>query len=292
MQWLNYHHLYYFYVIASENGVTKASAKLHIAQSTLSAQLSQFESDIGFRLFERANKKLILTEMGRRIYSYADEIFRLGSELKDLIRDRALSDTVKCQVGVLDTIPKAIAARIVQPGLADPTAQVSVREGTFPALLSDLREHRIDLLITNIQAQSSESFKVFHHAGPALEIAIVGHPQFAQLAADFPRGLHNAPFVLPLPGDPTRTQADQFFALNHLHPRLRAETQDMELLRTLVLGGVGLSVLAREAVGAELASGQLVPLSPNVLFREQIWILTAHRKIQNPIAKVILDAAT
>lgn len=297
MERLNYSHLYYFYVIARTGSVTRASAELHLSQPTLSTQLSQFEETLGVPLFERKNRALFLTEMGKRVFDYASEIFRLGAELTDVLHDRRVESLIKVQVGVLDAVPKAIACALVKSALTEPRgggggggAHVSIVEGSFPDLLIALKEHKLDLLLANVQDRSATKPASFHHLVADLPVVFCGHRKWASLAATFPESAAHMPLIVPTKGNWLRSEVDQYFVTNGVHPNIVAEIQDPELQLKLARAGAGVTALTKLSVEAELASGELIPFGVGPFCHEHIWLLSAYRRLENPVAAALMKS--
>ena len=149
-QWLNYHHLHYFRVIATEGGIARAAEKLRLGQPTLSTQLRQLEEMVGNPLFERRNRKMVLTEAGRSALDYANEIFRLGDEMLEVLQDRTIGNQTHLQIGALDSVPKSvILALVVAAYQISPSCTVSILEGKGDELFRELYNHKIDLILSN-----------------------------------------------------------------------------------------------------------------------------------------------
>ena len=177
LQWLNYHHLYYFYVIATEGGVTEASRKLRLAQSTLSSQLKQFEEVIGYHLFERKKKKLFLTDIGKRVFDYAHEIFSLGEELKHSLGNLKDSMSLTLKIGVMDSIPKKICRELVQITSRENNARITIFEESLASLTRKLSAHEIDLIIANDTPPADDQKSKFHaRLVGELQVIFVAHP--------------------------------------------------------------------------------------------------------------------
>ncbi|MFK7824768.1 MAG: LysR family transcriptional regulator [Oligoflexales bacterium] len=290
MQWLNYHHLYYFYVIARENGVTEASYKLKLAQSTLSAQLKQFEDVIGYRLFERKNRKMLLTDVGKRVYDYAHEIFSLGEELRDSLSNLQDSLCVSLRLGVMDSIPKILCREMVNIVSKQHKAKITIFEESLPSLCSKLSAHEIDLILAN-DKPISESHQSQFHAKliGEMKVIFVGHPEKIKLKSDMPRCLNNEPIIMPGFHSPLRAEILEQFKIKHIQPIPIAEVDDLELQKMLVLDGHGFAAMPHRAVKEELAAGKLICLSETPVCHENLWIITTHRLVHNPIAKLLLD---
>ena len=290
MQWLNYHHLYYFYVIARENGVTEASHKLKLAQSTLSAQLKQFEDVIGYRLFERKSRKMFLTDVGKRVYDYAHEIFSLGEELRDSLSNLQDSLRVSLKLGVMDSIPKSLCRDMVNIVSKQHKAKITIFEESLPSLCKKLSAHEIDLILANDKPITENNQSQFHaKLIGEMKVIFVGHPDKIKLRNDLPHSLNFEPIIMPGFHSPLRTEILEQFKIKHIQPVPIAEVDDLELQKMLVLDGHGFAAMPQRAVKEELASGKLISLSETPICHENLWIITTHRLVHNPIAKLLLE---
>lgn len=290
MQWLNYHHLYYFYVIASEGSVTAATSKLKLAQSTLSAQLKQFEDVIGFKLFDRKHRKLILTDVGRKVFDYANEIFSLGNELRDSLGDFEDSLSVSIRVGVMDSIPKRLSRDIFKMIAEAHGARTIITEESLPSLCNRLENHEIDLILANDKPPTEGKKSRFHaKLVGELKVVFVTTPDRIDLKNNLPRSLNNQPMIMPGEHSPLRNEVLEHFKIKHIHPRIIAEVDDVELQKMLVLDGHGFTALPLISVREELRSGTLVRLSETPICHENLWLISGHRLVHNPISKMLLE---
>jgi LysR family transcriptional activator of nhaA len=285
---LNYHHLFYFKVIATEGSISKAAQKLRLGQPTLSMQLKQFEEFLGHTLFERKNRSLILTEMGQLVLSYANEIFRLGDEMVDALNDRPHTRKVKIQVGALDSIPKNLIKAMMEKAFENKDCQIAVLEGEGPELMEDLINHRLDLVVSNTSPPALTTEKLYAKSLAKFPLIVVGAPKFQFLQKDFPKSLANAPFVFPTIHSRVRNEIEHYFESERIHIDMIAETQDTSLLKALAQDGKGLVVLAENAVREELANGSLIKIGDLGAKYEELWLISAHRKIQNPVANILM----
>jgi LysR family transcriptional activator of nhaA len=290
MQWLNYHHLHYFYVIATEGGVTAASKKLKLAQSTLSTQLGQFEDAIGYALFERKKRKLALTEVGQKVLDYAHEIFSLGNELRESLLDKsAISGSIK--IGVMDSVPKKISRKLFSFLNSSNPTKVHFLEESFAQLSDHLESHEIDLILANDKPAIEGKTSKFHaRLIGELKVVFVARPQMASLAEDIPRSLSGQPMVLPGENNPLRYELLEHFKIKHINPKVIAEVNDVELQKNLVLDGYGFTALPIAAVEEELKEGKLVLLSQTAICHENLWLIAAHRLVHNPTAQRLLKS--
>jgi LysR family transcriptional activator of nhaA len=293
MEWLNYHHLLYFWTVAREGTIARASLELHLAQPTISGQIRALEDQLGEKLFQRSGRNLVLTDMGRVVYRYADDIFSIGRELMDTLRDRPTGRPMRFQVGVADEVTKIIAYRLLEPALRLPVPiQIVCRDGAPERLLTDLATHSLDLVIADTPVSPSIKVKVFSHALGETPVTVFG---IAKLAAprrkNFPRSLDGAPFLVPTGGKTLRRTLDQFFEQQQIRPRIVAELDDSALLTTFGQAGAGLfvapTVLEREVMrqfGVTVV-GRLDAV------RERYFAISVERRLKHPAVVAISEAA-
>ncbi len=282
MHWLNYHHLYYFYVIAQEGSVTKATKKLLLAQSTLSTQLGQFEEVIGYELFERKGKNLFLTDKGRHVLSYAHEIFSLGKELKDSLVDQEQLGVHKVQIGILDAVPKAISEALLDFIMMQGSVSVRLEEGGEDVLLERLARHDLDLVITLQRPVALATEKLMTKELSVLEYFFGGHKMLK--LANIEQAVREASFAFRLPNDPSREKYEQMVFELKSSPKVLAEVHDSEIHHRLILAGKAVGVLPDFMF---VGRPELIKFSKTPEFREELWAVSARRKIQNSIAQKI-----
>lgn len=286
MQWLNYHHLYYFRAIANEGGIAKASEKLRIGQPTLSTQLRQLEEILGKTLFERRHRKLVLTEAGKAALDYANEIFRLGDEMMEVIKDQNTQNQTHLQIGALDGVPKNVLLSLAKEAYKIAPCTVSILEGKGDELLRELRAHRLDLIVSNYPAQLIEEEKVYSKSVAKMPVAVYGSAKFAALKKSFPQSLDGKPFVLPTLHSKLRHDLNHFFRLKGIHIEPVAETQDTSLQKLLAEDGLGLAPLSEMK---NIKEKNLVRLGRLEGVYEELWLISAQRKIENPIAAKLMQ---
>lgn len=289
MKWLNYHHLYYFKVIANEGGIARASRLLRLGQPTLSSQLKQLEETLECELFERKNRTMALTDSGKVVLEYAKEIFRLGDEMLQTLEDRAHpSQKTHVQIGCLDSIPKHLAMTLVQGAYKLAPCMVTVLEGKGDELLRDLANHKIDIVLTNFPAPTGDRSKLFSRSIARMPIVVCGAPKFKHLAKNFPHSIQNSPFVMPTVHSKLRFDIEHYFELNGINIETVAETQDTSLQKMMAIKGIGLVALSRVAVEDLLENGMLVEIGPIENLQEELWLISAQRKIQNPVSTQLM----
>ena len=231
MEWLNYHHLLYFWTVAREGTIARASEELRLAQPTISGQIRVLEDQLGEKLFQRSGRNLVLTDMGRLVFRYADDIFGLGRELMDTLKDRPTGRPMRFQVGVADEVTKIIAYRLLEPAMRLPQpVHIVCRDGAPERLLTDLATHNLDLVIADTPIPPAIKVKAFSHALGETPVTVFAT---AKLAAprrkNFPKSLDGAPFLVPTVGKTLRRTLDQYFEQQGLRPRIVAELDDSAL---------------------------------------------------------------
>lgn len=286
--WLNYHHLYYFYVIAELQSVVKAAQHLSLGQPTLSTQLRQFESQLGTPLFDRKNQRLILNDTGKLVLRYAREIFGLGGELVKVVHDKSPLRRPRVVMGALDSIPKHISLQLTQRARTLGDCFVEVVEGKSEDLLNDLTGHRLDLVLANFVPTSSEASGFFSRSIGKSPIVICATPSFQKLKAKFPTSLRDAPFILPTRDSKLRHDLDHYFQLSSIQIRPVAETQDTALQKLMGVAGIGLMALPEFAIQDHLRGKQLIKLGALPGIHEEYFLIAAHRRIENPITGALI----
>lgn len=290
---INYHHLYYFYTIARAGSITRACAELFLAQSTLSAQLRQLEKALGRRLFDRKNQRLFLTEEGRLVLDYAESIFEMGKELQDAMRDRPRAGRVAIQVGILNATPRAFGHALLECLLRDPSlANVTTHEEDLGSLTSGLKQHRLDVALSDIPIAGQEQEELVNHFICRLPVVLAAAPALAARCRKFPADLTGQPFILPsLPSQVFR-QVQDALAARSITPRVLAEVQDVELARRLALAGHGITPLNEYTVAASLPAGGLkvISSSRSLGIYESVYLVTRRRKWPNPLTDRLISS--
>ena len=288
----NYHHLYYFYVIAREGSISKACAKLYLAQPTLSTQLRQFEKSIGRTLFERTKQRLSLTDDGRLVLDYAESIFELGTEMQDTLNDRKKIGRLSIQVGVLNGTPRSFAHALLERVLAHaPTAHVELREADLDGLLRDLREHRLDVVLTDVIVRGHDREELSNHLIGQMPIVFAASPALARKYPRVPHDLDGAPLILPSLPSQVYHQILDLMATWKVKPNIVAEVQDIELARRLALSGRGIAPLNAYTVSVSQPKNGLLVLKSalNPAIYESVYLVTRRRKVTNPLTDYLIN---
>jgi len=286
---LNYNHLLYFWTVAKEGSIAKASETLHITPQTISGQIKVLEGAIGSPLFNRSGRGLILSETGRVVNIYAEEIFSLGSELAQTIKNKTVANTKELIVGIVDSIPKLIAYRTLAPSLElDGDVKIVCLEGDLENLLAQLSVHKIELVLSDRPVPSGLSVKAYNHLLGESTISLFAHKSiYNQYIADFPNSLNNAPMLLPLPSSPLRRSLDDWFDDNNIAPKVVAEFSDSALLKAFGEAGIGIYP-APDAISGHIEkmynAEKLVTLNE---VKESYYAISHERKLNHPSVKQI-----
>ena len=293
MDWLNYHHLLYFWTVAREGSIARAGEKLHLGQPAISTQLRQLEQSLGQKLFQKSGRNLELTETGRMVYRYADEIFSLGREMLDSVKGRPTGKPVRFSVGIVDVLPKLIAKRLLEPALqlSDPLKLVCI-EDSLEILLSELALHNVDIVLSDTPVTGAMRIRAFNHLLGESSMAVFGTQELARKYRNgFPNSLNGAPFLLQGRASAIRRSLEAWFDSHDLHPQIRAEFDDSALLKVFGQAGEGLFA-APLVISNEICRQhevELVGEIPSV--REHFYAISGERRIKHPAVLAISDAA-
>jgi len=290
--WINYHHLFYFKTIAEEGTVSKAAIKLRVGQPTLSAQLKQFEQTLGVQLFERQHKKLVLTEQGKVALDYSKTIFRMGSEMYEVLHDRLKPLKPSLHVGALDSVPKQIVLQLVKHAYRISPCQITLSEGKADELLRELTAHRMDLMLTNFLPTGADAKGLFPKTIAKKNVAFYGAPKFKPLRKSFPKSISGQPMILPSYDSRLRQDLDHWAKVHKIELDVIAESQDIAIKKLMAVEGLGLISGATHTVTGQVLRGELIEIGQLQGVHEELLLVTAQRKIQNPIAAKLMELFT
>jgi len=293
MEWLNYHHLLYFWTVAREGTVARASKQLGLAQPTISGQLQTLEQALGEKLFVRSGRHLALTEMGQTVYRYADEIFSLGQELQETLKGRPASRPVRLTVGIADFIPKLVVYRLLQPALSltEPIHLVCL-EGKHDRLLADLAVHSLDVVVADTPVTPSVKIRAFSHLLGECGVAFFGAESLARRYwKDFPKSLDGAPLLMPAETSALRRALDDWFHENQIHPVVLGEFDDSSLMK--VFGQEGLGLFPAPSVIAHDVTRQhdVVQIGQLDSVRARFYAISVERRLRHPALVAISAGA-
>lgn len=293
MDWLNYHHLLYFYLVAREGTISAASEILRLAPSTISVQIKTLEDALEVPLFERKGRNLVMTPEGQVAYSYAEEIFNLGQEMLDTFRARPVGRPQRITVGIADVLWKDIAYQLVQPASKlDYPVRLTCVEGSFDELLADLAIHQVDVVIADAPLGPNVNVKGYNHQLGSCGIALFGRQELVdQYQEGFPQSLEGAPMLLPTERTALRRHLDQWFDTAGFRPHIVAEFDDSALMTAFGAAGDGIFP-APSVVELDILARHDVALLGTVdQIQQQFYAISVERKIKNPAVQAICNAA-
>jgi len=293
VEFLNYHHLRYFWVTAKEGGLTRAAQKLHVSQPSICTQVQALESAVGEKLLRRSGQGLVLTEAGQQVFSFAEEIFSLGEDLMSTMRQRPTTRPLRVNIGITDSLPKRMSFELIKPIFHLPqTVQASCHEWPLPDLLAHLATHRLDIVLADEPAPAVSNLKVFNHLLGDSGISFCAEPKMAaRLKRQFPRSLHDAPALLPTPDTPLRRSLEKWFRDEGIQPRLVAEFDDPALMKVMAAEGFGFCPLP-DVARRETESRHAVRLIGRTeACRQQFYAISAERRLVHPAVVAITSQA-
>jgi LysR family transcriptional regulator, transcriptional activator of nhaA len=287
--WINYHHLFYFKTIAEEGSVSKAALKLRLGQPTLSAQLKQFEDNLGVQLFERQHKKLILTEQGKVALDYSKNIFKMGSEMYEVLHDRIKPLKPMLHLGALDSIPKQIVLQLVKQAFKFSSCQITLSEGKLDELLRELSSHRMDILVTNFLPTGLDATGLYHKSITKKNVAFYASPKFKTMRKGFPESISGQPMIFPTYDSKLRQDLDHWAQLHNIDLNIIVESQDISVKKLMAINGLGLIATATHTVTESVLRGELTEIGQLQGVHEELYLVSANRKIKNSIAAQIMN---
>lgn len=290
--WINYHHLFYFKTIAEEGTVSKAALKLRLGQPTLSAQLKQFEDNLGVLLFERNKKKLILTEQGKVAFDYAKNIFKMGSEMYEVLHDRIRPLKPTLHLGALDSVAKQIVLQLVKKAFKISPCHITLSEGKADELIRELTSHRMDLMLTNFLPSGADAKGLYPKTITKKNVAFFAAPKFKELRKNFPKSISGEPMIFPTYDSRLRQDLDHWAQLNKVELNIITESQDIAIKKLMATDELGLIATATHTVTEQVLRGELIEIGKLQGVYEELFLVTAQRKMENPIAAKLRDSFT
>lgn len=294
MEWVNYQHLLYFYTVAKEGSLARASSVLRLALSTISKQIHQLENVLGHSLFEKSGRRLVLTDSGRIAFHYAEEIFGLGREMMDTFRDRPIGKPIRIIVGIADVVPKLIAERVLMPLLSLPTpVRMVCKEGKPDQLLLSLAMHELDVVLMDAPANMTVKVRAFSHLIGESTVSFFGSPELSQkFGLYFPASFSTAPVILPTDNTVLRRSLDQWFDEQGVHPLIVGEFEDSALLSAFGCRGVGLFPAATTISKDIVSQYGVVHMGVASGVYERLYAITVERKIKHPAVVALFETAS
>lgn len=290
---LNLKHLRYFWVVASQGSISKASDLLHLTPQTISGQLRVLEDTIGAKLFDKSGRNLVLSDTGRTVFSYADEMFSLANELQDLLQGRPGRDKLVFNVGVAMVVPKLLAYRVLEPVMhMEENVQLICHEAPLVDLLADLSVHKLDLVLADCPVSPTLNIKAYNHVLGESGISFFARQKEARrYRANFPASLDGAPILMPTSTSALRRALDNWLERNDLRPHIVAEFEDRALMKAFGEAGTGIftSPTAVEDDVVNKYGVQVIARTDEL--RERFYAISAERRIRHPAVATIAAAA-
>jgi LysR family transcriptional activator of nhaA len=293
MQWLNYHHLLYFYVVAREGSIARACEELQLAQPTISNQLRRLERALGEKLFNRRGRYLVLTEVGQTVYGYAEEIFGLGRELLDTLGGQPTARPMRLTVGVADALPKLVTYRLLQPALQTcDQIRLVCREGKPNELFAELAVHGLDLVLSDVPITPGLKIRAFNHLVGECSLSVCGVADLAgKYRKGFPGSLTGAPVLLPTNNTSQRRLLEQWFDAEGIRPQIAGEFEDSALLKVFAQAGAGVFAIPA-IIEDEVCRQYGVRVIGRIeTLRERFYAVSVERRLKHPAVVAILEAA-
>ena len=293
MEWLNYHHLLYFWTVARKGGLAPAAEELRLAPSTVSVQVRRLEEALSEKLLRRSGRRLVLTEMGRLVYGYADEIFSMGREMTEALRGRPTGRAMRLVVGVADVVEKLVAERLIEPALHLPEpVRIVCREASPALLLTALARHEVDMLLTDTPVGPEVEVRAYNHLLGESGVSFVATPALAAACRrGFPRCLDGRPMLLPTENMAVRRSLDQWLEERQVRPRVVGEFEDGALLREFGTAGHGIFVTPTMVEKQLLRAHRLRTVGRTEAVRARVYAISAERRIKHPAVAAICNAA-
>lgn len=293
MRHLNYSHLEYFWTIAREGSIVRAAEVLHLTPQTISGQIKLLEDAVGQPLFERVGRGLVLSETGRVVYEYAHEIFSIGAELANVVRGAQIRGPATLTIGVVNSLPKLIAERIIAPAL-NPEDPVRVRchEASLEHLLGELAVHRLDLVVSDQPMPAGLSLKAYNHSlGESGLSFFARRGQARRYGKGFPKSLDGSPMLLPTQHSALRRRMDDWFESEGIVPRVVGEFDDSALLKAFGEAGVGIFA-APTVIEKEIGRMyRMAVIGRTTEINERFYAISPERRLKHPAVVLITDTA-
>lgn len=295
MDWLNYHHLLYFWMVAKEGSIVKACEKLHLSQPTISNQLKTLEQSLGQKLFQRTGRQLVLTDMGHRVFRYADEIFTIGQDLQHYLAGHQQGNLrQRLLIGITDSLPKSVSYRILEPLLAQQKNLqfVCYEDDNLEGLLQRLATYELDLVLADAPMPPGSHFKAYNHLLGSSGISFFATPEKAHAYRDgFPDSINNSPMLLPSTNTALRGILEGWFQQEKIYPHIVGEFDDMALLKVFGQKGSGvfcMPTVSQQDVISDLGV-ELIGETNNA--KCSFYAISVERRIRQPVIQELVDYA-
>jgi LysR family transcriptional activator of nhaA len=290
MEWLNYHHLLYFWTVARTGSISAASKELRLASPTISNQIHKLEDSLGEKLLRRSGRRLVLTDMGRIAMRYAEEIFSLGQEFTRTMKERPTGRPLRFCVGIADVLPKTIAFHLLKPALRLPTPlHLICREDRPDHLLADLAVHEVDVVLSDAPATPAANIRAFSHLLGECGVTFLAPKKLSFLKKGFPRSLDGSPFLLPLGNTALRRDLDEWFHSQNVRPAVMGEFADLALLRVFAEEGFG-SFAVPAVMEEQMRRYGFYRIGATANITVRFYAISVERQVPHPAVVAVCEA--
>ncbi len=289
MKWVNYHHLIYFREIALKGTISRASESLKVGQPSLSLQLKQLEQYFGFQLFSRVNRRLKITEEGKVILDYANQIHQLGQEMIKIAEEKVFTKDLNLPIGALDSIPKHLICDVVDLAHKKTGCYLSIYEDSISDLLRQLLGHQIEVIISDHPICSFENKKVYSKNILKRKVTAYSSPKFSHLKKGFPESLHGQPCILPTKHSKLRDDIEHFFSTKSIKPQIIAQTQDTSLQKILASKGDGIIFLPKFTTKEFVQYKKLIKIGDIDDVFAEYFLIHGKKVFENPALDLVLN---
>jgi LysR family transcriptional activator of nhaA len=290
---LNFKHLRYFWVVAANGTISRAAEILHVTPQTISGQLRELEEQVDAKLFQKSGRNLVLTDTGRLVFSYADEMFRLGDELQDVIEGRSPGAALTLTVGVAMVVPKLLAYRVLEPVLNMPeSVRLVCLEASLADLLADLSVHKIDLVLADAPMSPTLNVRAYNHLLGESGLSFFTTRKAARkYRTGFPQSLNGAPMLMPTASSALRRSLEQWLEQQDIKPVVVAEFEDRALMKAFGEAGTGIFTSPTAVEEDVVAKYGVSIIGRTEEIRERFYAISAERRIKHPAVSAITEAA-
>ncbi|MGD2020864.1 MAG: transcriptional activator NhaR [Thiohalocapsa sp.] len=293
MAHLNLKHLRYFWSVATHGSIARAAEVLHLTPQTISGQLRELEDQVGAKLFTKSGRGLALTDTGRLVFSYADEMFRISDELQDVLAGRTPGGGLTLNVGVAMVVPKLLTHRVLAPALVmDEPVRLQCVERPLTELLADLSVHKLDLVLTDSPLNPALNIRAYTHPlGETPSVFFAARPLAERLRAGFPTSLDGAPMLMPSSHSALRRALDQWLDRLDIKPNVVAEIEDRALMKTFGEAGAGVFSVPQAVADDVLQKYDVEVIGRSDEVTERFYVISAERRIKHPAVSAITETA-
>jgi LysR family transcriptional activator of nhaA len=293
MEWINYHHLLYFWSVVRAGTITRAAEQIRVSPPAISSQLRQLEATLGEKLFERVGRRLELTEVGTTVFAYADDIFTLGREMVDTVRNRPPGRAIRVDIGVVDVLPKLIAQWLIEPALKlKYQVRLVCREATADQLVARLGTHELDVVLSDSPLDPNLKIRAYSHLLGECGVTFVATADLAaKMKKSFPTSLHAFPMLLPTDNMAFRRSLDYWFETQDIQPNVVGEFEDYALLRAYGQAGTGVFPVPTVFESHLRKQDRLKRIGATAEVELRFYAISGDRKIKHPAVVAICNTA-